>query len=305
MSHPRLGRYPAARHTIVHLSDTHLLAGGAPLAGVVDTVASLERVRRQLVRLAGAVTAVVVTGDVADLGEADAYRRVRELLEPLAEELGAPLVWVMGNHAERAEFRSALLGEAPSDEPVDRVTTIDGLRIIAIDSTVPGFHHGELDAARLERLAALLAEPAPHGTVLALHHAPIPTPLAVMDVLELRGQDELAEVLAGSDVRLILGGHLHYATNGVFAGIPVAVAGAASYTMDLSAPPRELRGIDGGRSFNLVHLFDEQVVTSVVPITEAREVTSFGEEFLSRLEALSPEERIELFSRKPGTAVDR
>ncbi len=68
------------------------------------------------------------------------------------------------------------------------------------------------------------------------------------------------------DVRLILGGHLHYATNGTFAGIPVSVAGATAYTMDLSAPPRELVGIDGGRSFTLVHLYDDTFVTSVVPV---------------------------------------
>ena len=102
--------------------------------------------------------------------------------------------------------------------------------------------------------------------MLALHHAPIATPVALMDVLELRGQDQLAEVLRGRDVRLILGGHLHYPTNGSFAGIPVAVAGATSYTIDVSAAPPELVGVDGGRSFNLVHLFDDGVVTSVVPV---------------------------------------
>ena len=72
--------------------------------------------------------------------------------------------------------------------------------------------------------------------------------------------------MRGRDVRLILGGHLHYPTNGIFAGIPVAVAGATAYTIDVSAPPRELVGIDGGRSFSLVHLFDDGVVTSVVPV---------------------------------------
>jgi hypothetical protein len=70
--------------------------------------------------------------------------------------------------------------------------------------------------------------------------------------------------------RLILGGHLHYPTQGTFAGVPVSVAGALAYTMDLSAPPRELRGVDGGHSVSLVHLFDEGAVTSVVPIGDHR-----------------------------------
>ena len=298
----RLGRYPAARWVIAHVSDTHLLEGGARLGGVADTVGALERTAAQLARLGDRLDAIVVTGDVTDLGEPDAYRRVREVLEPLAAAGGAELFWVMGNHDERAAFRTELLDEPPSDEPVHGVVEVRGLRIVALDTSVPGYHHGALDAATLAWLERVLAEPAAEGTILAMHHAPIATPLSLMDVLELQGQDELAGVVRGTDVRMILGGHLHYATNGMFAGIPVSVAGATAYTMDLSARPGELLGIDGGRSFTLVHVFDDSVVTSVVPLGPFPAVTSFGEGFLAELAGLSPEERLERFSRKqaPG-----
>ena len=294
----RLGRYPAARWVIAHVSDTHLLDGGARLGGVADTVGALERTAAQLARLGDRLDAIVVTGDVTDLGEPDAYRRVREVLEPLAAASRAELFWVMGNHDERAAFRTELLDEPPSDEPVHGVVEIRGLRIVALDTSVPGYHHGALDAASLAWLEGMLAAPAAEGTILAMHHAPIATPLSLMDVLELQGQDELAEVVRGTDVRMILGGHLHYATNGMFAGIPVSVAGATAYTMDLSARPGELLGIDGGRSFTLVHVFDDSVVTSVVPIGPFPAVTSFEEGFLAEVANLSPEERLERFSRK-------
>lgn len=285
---------------IVHLSDTHLLAGGALLGGRADTVAALDQAVRQLQRIGAGIDAIVVTGDVADLGEPDAYRRARATLEPVATSIGAELVWVMGNHDERRAFRAGLLDEHGGDEPVHRVVERNGLRLISFDVSVPGWHHGAVDAAAAAWLSDVLAEPAPHGTVLALHHAPIATPLAVMDVLELQGQDMLADVLAGSDVRLILGGHLHYPTNGVFAGIPVAVAGATAYTMDLSAPPRELVGIDGGRSFSLVHLFDDQATTSVVPVTDAPVVSNLNAAFLAELERLDRAGRLDRFSRKPA-----
>ncbi|MEV1129340.1 phosphodiesterase [Agromyces sp. NPDC049794] len=294
----QLGRYPAARHVIAHVSDTHLLAGGAPLGGVADTVTALERTTTQLGRLGGALDAIVVTGDVTDLGEPDAYRRVRLALEPVAEATGARLVWVMGNHDERAAFRSELLDEPGTDQPVHHVVQLDGLRLISLDTSVPGYHHGALDTTSLAWLDAVLAEPAPEGTLIAMHHAPIATPLSLMDVLELRDQDELADIVRGRDVRMILGGHLHYATNGTFAGIPVSVSGATAYTMDLSAPPGDLVGIDGGRSFTLVHVYDDSIVTSVVPVGPFPLVTSFGAEFLAELEGLSPEERLERFSRK-------
>jgi 3',5'-cyclic-AMP phosphodiesterase len=294
----RLGRYPAARWVIAHVSDTHLLDGGAPLGGVADTVGALERTAAQLARLGDRLDAIIVTGDITDLGEPDAYRRVREVLEPLAVASGAELFWVMGNHDERAAFRTELLDEPPSDAPVHGIAEVRGLRIVALDTSVPGYHHGALDEASLVWLERVLAEPAAEGTILAMHHAPIATPLSLMDVLELQGQDELAGVLRGSGVRMILGGHLHYATNGMFAGIPVSVAGATAYTMDLSARPGELLGIDGGRSFTLVHVFDDSVVTSVVPIGPFPAVTSFGEEFLAEVAGLAPEERLERFSRK-------
>ncbi len=301
----RLGRYPAARRVIAHLSDTHLMHGGAPLGGVADTVAALDRAVSQLANLGDRLDAVIVTGDVADLGEPDAYRIAREALEPLAESAGARLVWVMGNHDERAAFRVGLLDEPPSDEPVHGVVDLDGLRLIVLDTTVTGYHHGGLDEAALDWLDRALAEPAPEGTILAMHHAPIATPIALMDVLELRGQDELARVLRGRDVRLILGGHLHYPTNGAFAGIPVSVAGALAYTIDVSAPPRQLIGVDGGRSLTLIHQVDDAFVTSVAPVGSFPIVTELGDAFLSDVEALDPDARLERFSRKPAPTPDR
>jgi Icc protein len=305
MDHPRFGRYPAARHVIAHLSDTHFLADGAPLGGTADTVAHLDQAVRQLGRMTGSLDAILVTGDVTDLGEPDAYLRVREVLEPLAEATGARLVWVMGNHDEREPFAEILLREpARPDGPLNRVVDLGGLRLVVLDTSVPGYHHGVLEPSTLDWLRDVLRDTAPYGTVLAMHHAPIATPLALMDILELRGQDDLAAVVRGTDVRAILGGHLHYPTQGSFAGIPVSVAGALAYTMDLSAQPRALVGLDGGHSVSLVHLFDEGVVTSVVPVGEFPEVTSFGEQFLRELETLDDDGRLDRFSRKRGMFAD-
>ncbi|MFP3822267.1 metallophosphoesterase, partial [Bacillus sp. SIMBA_008] len=59
--------------------------------------------------------AIVVTGDLADLGEPDAYRRLRAAVEPVAAELGAPVIWVAGNHDERPALRRDLLDLAPTE----------------------------------------------------------------------------------------------------------------------------------------------------------------------------------------------
>jgi hypothetical protein len=63
----------------------------------------------------------------------------------------------MGNHGNRAALRRFLLGEVPSMAPFDLARVIDGLGIINVDTSVPGFHHGDRQVPigiRLDPLAA-------------------------------------------------------------------------------------------------------------------------------------------------------
>jgi Icc protein len=259
-------QYPRPDHFVLHLSDTHFLAGGRRLYDSLDSEAKLRQLFAELEASGSRPEAIVFTGDLADKGDALAYRAIRDIVEPVAERLGARVVWVMGNHDDRAAFSSMLLDGPASDEPIDRVIDVNGLRIIALDSTVPGHHYGHVTDAQLLWLQNVLAAPAPHGTILAMHHPPVPAVLDLAVTVELRGQQELAAVIRGSDIRSIIAGHLHYSTNATFAGIPVSVASATCYTQDLNVPVGGSRSRDGAQSFNLVHIFDETVVHSVVPL---------------------------------------
>ncbi|MEN0070660.1 MAG: metallophosphoesterase, partial [Propionicimonas sp.] len=178
-----LSQYPPFEQVIVHLSDTHFVAGGGLLMGSADSQAHLAEALRGLAVSGLRPSAIVVTGDIADTGAEDAYARVRALLEPLAAELGAELVWVMGNHDVRERFRAGLLDQEPSDATVDAVHDLDGLRLIVLDSSVPGHHWGLLTDAQLEWLADVLATPAPRGSILALHHPPVPLPVTLSQLI--------------------------------------------------------------------------------------------------------------------------
>ncbi|PZU45864.1 MAG: phosphodiesterase [Microbacterium sp.] len=292
------GQHPPARRVIVHVSDTHLLAGNRPLGGRYDTAANLTATLAAVERTGVRPDAIVFTGDLTDLGEPEAYAALREAVEPVAARLGAPIVWVAGNHDERPALRAGLLDAPPTPDPVTSVHDLGGLRLIALDSTVPGWHHGDLDLAQLDWLRGVLAEPAPLGTILALHHPPLPSHIPFFDILELRSQPALAAVIAGTDVRAILAGHLHYSTSGTFAGVPVSVASATCYTMNLQRPPAEVNGMDAGQSFHLVHVYDDTITHSVVPVGEAETADHFTEAWLAGMAALTPEERLEAFSRK-------
>ncbi|GAB3602406.1 phosphodiesterase [Microbacterium aureliae] len=264
----RTPEHPAPERVLLHVSDTHLRGGGSRLFDLIDGAERLERALAAIEATGIRPDALVFTGDLADLGEPEAYAALRDRVEPVAARLGTRLVWVMGNHDDRTAFRRALWDEPAADPtaPVDRVDELDGLRLITLDTSVPGHHHGEVTPAQREWLRGELSTPAPLGTVLAMHHPPVPSVLPLAASVELHQQRAFADVLRGTDVRAIIAGHLHYSTFATFAGIPVSVASSTCYAQDLTVPTGGTRPQDGAQAFNLVHVYADTVVHSVVPV---------------------------------------
>src|SRR5690242_19108104 len=97
----RIAEYPRRDHFLLHISDTHLLAGGERLYGTVDSEQHLRALLQEVEASGGRPEAIVFTGDLADRGQPDAYARLRSLVEPAAERMGARIIWVMGNHDDR------------------------------------------------------------------------------------------------------------------------------------------------------------------------------------------------------------
>ncbi|MBF4769828.1 phosphodiesterase [Nocardioides agariphilus] len=293
------GQYPHPTHTIAHISDTHLLAGGNLQYGAVDTVHHLGLALERLGRIRPVPQALVFTGDLADRGEPEAYRMLREMVDPFADRIGAQVVWCMGNHDDRAAYARGLFDTEESPEVLDQVYDIDGLRIVSLDTSLPGYHHGEISDEQYVWLADVLAEPARHGTFLAMHHPPIPIPmLPVAAIIELADQERLADALAGTDVRMVLGGHFHYSSYSTFAGIPVSVASATCYISDIAPDQRFISAVDAEQSVNVIHLYGDRVVTSIVPTHDGVEINGYGMDVAPLIEAMSPEERRETFSKK-------
>ena len=218
---------------ILHLTDTHLY--GDPAArhyDRIDTTAALRGVLERLEGLTG-IDAVVHTGDASEDGSAGSYRLLHEILDPFAAALEAPLVVVMGNHDVSAVYGEEIAAGERRPDSQDRVVPLaGGGRVVVLDSSVPGAGYGHLDAEQLDWLRGVLAEPAPGGSVLAIHHPPLVGATDLLRGLDLDGLDELADVLAGSDVRIVLSGHYHHEMTGQIAGIPVHVAPGITNVVD-------------------------------------------------------------------------
>lgn len=268
-----LTEHPRPSHTFVHISDTHLPGERSPLYGSgADADANLAEMLDRLVASGIRPDALLFTGDLTDRGDAAAYKRLRELVTPAADALGCEVVWAAGNHDDRRAMRSELGLAGAGVEPIVEVRWFGGMRVIVVDSTVPGAHWGEVPSSQLDRLEGELSTAAPQGTLLLIHHPPLPTVLDLAVTVELRDQDALAAVLRGSDVRGILSGHVHHPSFGTFAGIPVAVASSSAYGQDLAQPVGATRGQDAAQGYNLVHVYADTIVHSAVSLERGADV---------------------------------
>lgn len=192
----------------------------------VEPVAQVERVVEAVRSLPNPLDAVVVTGDLTDDGSEESYRRVRLLLD----RFDAPVHVLPGNHDDRRNLRDAFDLPGVGDEPINYSAAVGELRLVAFDSIVPGQDPGAYSPAQLGWLDAELRRHAGAPTVLALHHPPLPTGMPEWDAINLepRERDALAEVVSRhSQLRAIVGGHLHRTAAGALAGCPVLSAPSA------------------------------------------------------------------------------
>lgn len=262
---------------VIQITDAHIAPagqtgapeqGGTPGVGAhTDTFETLRWILDRLPEVAPRPGIIVFSGDLADSGNPDAYRRARELVEPAAQALGARVMWVPGNHDKIAQFRQVMLDQEPTDEPLDQVLWDGDARVIGLDSSVLGQAYGDLEDRQLAWLREELRKPAPLGTVIAVHHPPVDSPmLGMLSAINLRRAERLAEVVQGTDVRLIVTGHVHYAGLAMLGGVPVWIAPAAAYQTDLSARAGLFRGVTGS-AYTRIDLKAGQAFASQVTVT--------------------------------------
>lgn len=246
-----------SHHRILHLSDTHVSATGPDEEGV-DGLAALGQMLHDVRHLPD-LDLVVVSGDVADDGSKEGCVAVRDSVGAFAAARGIPHVYCTGNHDERGGFSSALgsghvgpdgadIGRAARnvDGVAAAVSDVSGLRVITLDSLVPGSTHGELGSSQLDWLESELREPAPAGSIVILHHPPVSVPaIGYMESVALRRPAELGRVIDQTDVRAVLCGHLHHQMSGSVGGKQVWVTPGVVTRIDLTAPSYVVRGVLG------------------------------------------------------------
>ena len=253
---------------IAQISDPHVRPRGHLYEGLVDSNTMFAAAIRHLETLSPRPDLVVLTGDVVDQGMASEYEMARELLAGLRTRL----IVLPGNHDEREAFLRAFADHSylPRAGPLHFVIEDAGpVRIAGLDVTVPGQHHGSMDAAAADWLEAVLQRAPERPTLLLMHQPPFACGVPYLDAYLCRDGHRLASVIERyPTVQCIACGHVHRFMALRFAGTLLCTAPSTTTAIALRLDPQAAPASYIDPPGLLLHRWtaDTGLVTHLVPI---------------------------------------
>ena len=220
---------------LVQLTDLHIQPKRLALYRTAETNMLTERALRAVARLQMRPDAVVISGDLVDRGSAEEYRILADMLR---RHISAPVYVIPGNH-DRRETLKAELGHLPGvlSHPDFVQYAIDDhpVRLVMLDTVIPGSGAGELCAARLAWLDSTLAAAPDKPTIVAMHHPPFVTGVAHMDAIGLRNPAGFEAMIARhAQVKRILCGHVHRPISTTVAHAIASVSPSAAHQIEFT-----------------------------------------------------------------------
>ncbi|APR35497.1 phosphodiesterase [Paraburkholderia sp. SOS3] len=220
---------------LAQISDLHIKRPGALAYRRVDTAAYFSRCIAALNALEPRPDAVIVTGDLVDQGDVEQYEHLKTLLAPL--QIACYLL--VGNHDDRAALRTVFSERRElfeGGEFVQYVVDVGALRVLALDSIVPGASGGTLCAARLAWLERQLDAARDKAVIVALHHPPFVSGIGHMDRVRLdpvAARAFEALIARHPNVERVICGHVHRPMFARFAGTIASAVPAPAHQVAL------------------------------------------------------------------------
>jgi Icc protein len=219
---------------VAQITDLHLRRAGKPAYRVSETNTLAARAVEALRALDPRPDLVVISGDLTDCGLPEEYEELTRLLA----RLPIPCALIPGNHDRREALLAAFPEAADGDGFIGFTRDLGPLRLIGLDTVVPGASHGVLCDTRLDALEAALSARPDAPTLIFMHHPPFDCGIRHMDRIALReGRERLAGIVqANPQVARICCGHHHRPVQALFAGTLAQIAPSVAHQVqfDLS-----------------------------------------------------------------------
>ena len=218
---------------IAQLTDTHIKKEGRLAYGKVDTLRCLTAAIDHINTLSDTPDVVLISGDLVDTGTEDEYTLIRSHLN----NLKMPWLAIPGNHDNRDAMRSCFSDKTwmPAENDFIQYAVDDyPLRLVGLDSIIPGAGGGAFCAQRCEWLDKTLAKAPYKDTLLFIHHPPYKTGIHFMDGIRISDNKGLAKTIQRHpQVKMMLCGHVHRAVQSMWDGIPVVIGPSPAHAVTL------------------------------------------------------------------------
>jgi 3',5'-cyclic-AMP phosphodiesterase len=263
---------------IAQISDFHVRPPGKRAYGGIATNAMLRAAVGRIAALDPAPDCVICTGDLTDCGLPEEYAEVADALAALP----MPAYLIPGNHDRREVLRETLA-------PTHRYLTQDAeflhyvvddfpVRLIALDTVVPGSHSGEICARREAWLARALDKGNGKPTLVFMHHPPFRTGVTAMDAMMCRTSGSFGELIARHpNIERVVAGHYHRPIVVRWAGTIGFVAPSTAHQVALDLRETEPTRLVMEPPGLALHVYREGVgmASHVVPIGDFGPVRDF------------------------------
>jgi 3',5'-cyclic-AMP phosphodiesterase len=242
---------------IIHVSDLHLMKPGEKVWGI-DPLARLDACLADIARHHGDAAFCVISGDLTDLGEIEAYQILKERLAdfPLETHL------LVGNHDIRANY-FAVFHDAPRDANgfAQYHITCEGFSFLFLDTlkgppSSAGLYCEKRKAWLSEALGQLGGTPA----VLFMHHPFFAIAHPLMDKIKLDDSEDFARLVAPHNIRHVFFGHAHRTISGQYRGITYSAPPSLAHQVPLVAGSVDTVYSDEPPIYAVVHFEPEQTI---------------------------------------------
>ncbi len=219
---------------LAQLTDLHCSPHGEAAMRVCETNMLTERALRAVRRFQPKVDAMMITGDLTDNGRTTEYAALTEMLKRVID---VPVYVIPGNHDRRENLRASLAhlpGVTADPHFVQYVIDDLPVRLIMLDTVIPGSSAGELCADRMAWLDARLAEAPERPTMIGMHHPPFLCGIRHMDRIVLRDIEGFTALIARHpQVRRIVCGHHHRTISVPIAQAIASIAPGVAHQVEL------------------------------------------------------------------------